>query len=631
MSKKDLFLEEAVLDDLAEGLEVLESPISRKAFKMVAIFFVAILAVVLGRMLFLGVWKNDFYSQRAAANAGIVKIVRAQRGIIFDRNGKPLVENVPSFRVSLNLVEFFKDAGKRDEIIGNLEKILDLPAGRIEELLKDVNLEKQNSLTVADQLSVDQIIEIKNLNSPAIEVEDDFKRDYSTVGAFSHVLGYVGSADKNDLSEDSSLAFNDIIGKSGIEAYYNNYLQGENEEIISYKNSKGEIVDSKILKEQISGDRVYLNIDADLQSYFYSQLKSTLAGLGSPAGVGIALNPQNGEVLALVNLPSFDNNKITSNDLTNSLKPLFNRAISGVYSPGSTIKPLVAYGALKENIISPDRQIFSRGYIEVPNPYFPDKPSRFPDWKAHGWVDMYSALARSSNVYFYALGGGLPDSERSLVDGSVKINGLGIAGLKKYWEKFGLGKETGIDLPFENEGFLPSAQAKEDSTGQPWRVGDTYNTSIGQGDLVITPIQLISYISAIANGGKIYQPMVMKKITSESGETIKESQPKTSYDYSSDIDIIKEIQKGMRDAVQKSYGTAYLLNDLPMAVSAKTGSAQIENNKKINAFFVGYAPSDNPQIAILILVEDASEGSLNTVPVAKNIMNWYYENRIKNN
>ena len=628
MSKKDLFLEEAILDDLAENLEILESPLSQKAFKMVAIFFAVIMAVVLGRMFFLGVWKNDFYSQRAAANAGTIKIVRAQRGIIFDRNGKPLVENAPSFRANLNLIEFFKDAGARNKITGDLEKTLNLPAGQIEGLLKDVNLEKQNSLMVARQLSIDQIIGIKNLNSPAIEIEDDFKREYSAVGAFSHVLGYTGLADKNDLSGDSSLSSNDVIGKNGIEAYYNDYLQGKNEEIINYRNAKGEIIDGKILKEQISGDRVYLNIDADLQNYFYSQLKQTLVNLGSPAGVGIAMNPQNGEVLTLVNLPSFDNNKITSSDLINPLKPLFNRAISGVYSPGSTIKPLVAYAALKENIISPDRQIFSRGHIDVPNPYFPDKPSRFLDWKAHGWVDMYSALARSSNVYFYALGGGFPDSELSLIDGSIKIKGLGIARLKEYWQKFGLGKETGIDLPFENEGFLPDAQEKEDSAGQPWRIGDTYNVAIGQGDLIITPIQLVSYISAIANGGKIYQPAIMEKIVSENGGVVKENQPKVSYDYSSDIDIIKEIQKGMRDAVQKSYGTAYMLNDLPMAVSAKTGSAQIGNNKKINAFFVGYAPSDNPQIAILVLVEDASEGSLNTVPVAKNIMNWYYNNRI---
>ena len=627
--KKDLFFEEAVLDDLAEGLVVLESPISQKAFKMVAISFAVIMAVVLGRMFFIGVWQNNFYSQRASANAGTVKIVRAQRGIIFDRNGKPLVENAPSFRVNLNLVEFFKNPGSRDKIIDDLNKILNLPAGQIESLLKDVNLEKQNSLTIARQLNVDQIIEIKNLNSPAIEAEDDFKREYSEAGAFAHVLGYTGSADKNDLSGDSSVSFNDVIGKSGIEAYYNNYLQGENGEIINYKNAKGEVVDSKILKEQISGDRIYLNIDADLQNYFYSQLKATLAGLGSPAGVGVALNPQNGEVLALINLPSFDNNKITSSDLTNPLKPLFNRAISGVYSPGSTIKPLVAYAALKENTISPDRQIFSRGYIEIPNPYFPDEPSRFLDWKAHGWVNMYSALARSSNVYFYALGGGFPDNERSLIDGSVKIEGLGIERLREYWQKFGLEEKTGIDLPFENKGFLPSAQAKEDSTGQPWRIGDTYNAVIGQGDLVITPIELISYISAIANGGKIYQPMVMEKIVSENGGIVKENQPKISYDYSSDIGIIKEIQKGMRDAVQKSYGTAYMLNDLPMAVSAKTGSAQIENNKKTNAFFAGFAPSENPQIVILVLVEDASEGSLNTVPVAKSIMNWYYENRIK--
>lgn len=629
MSKKDLFFEEAVLDDLAEGLDILESPLSQKAFKMVAVFFIAIIAIVIGRIFFLGIWENNFYSQRALANSDTIKVIRAQRGIIFDRNGESLVENIPSFKVNLNLVEFFKLGDEKEKIIDNLEKILNLPVGKIKNLLRDINLERQNSLIVGRQLNIDQIIEIKNLNSPAVEIEDDFKRQYSKIGVFSHVLGYTGAVDKNDIEKDHTLSFNDVVGKNGIEAFYNDYLQGENGEIVNYKNAKGEVIDSKTLKEQVSGDRIYLNIDADLQNYFYNQLKQTLSGLGSPAGVGIAMNPQNGEVLALVNFPSFNNNKITSSDLTNSLKPLFNRAISGVYSPGSTIKPLVAYAALKENIISPERQIYSRGYIEVPNPYFPDKPSRFLDWKAHGWVNMYSALARSSNVYFYVIGGGMPNSEISLIDGMVDIEGLGIERLKKYWQKFGFDKKTGIDLPAESEGFLPDAEIKEEKTGQPWRVGDTYNVTIGQGDLVITPMQLLSYISTIANGGKIYQPFVANKVVSENGEILKENQSKIYYDFSSDIDIIKEIQKGMRDTVQKSYGTAYMLNDLPMAVSAKTGSAQIENNKKINAFFVGYAPSENPQIAILVLVEDASEGSLNTIPLAKSIMNWYYINRIQ--
>jgi len=629
MSKKDLFLEEAVLDDLAEDLEILESPLSRRAFKMVAIFFVAIIALAIGRVLFLGVWNGNFYGQRSLANAGTIKVVRAPRGIILDSSGKPLVENVPSFSVSLNLIEYFKEGSEKEQTIADLEKILNLPQGKINGLLAEVNLERQNSLAVASQLSVDQIIEIKNLNSPLVEVQDDFKRKYSQGGEFAHLIGYTGPADEKDLGKNSALSFNDIIGKNGLEAYYDNYLRGQNEEIINYRNAKGEVVDDKILKAAVPGDKLYLNIDGDFQDYFYNSLKKTLANLGSSAGVGIAMNPQNGKVLALVNLPSFDNNKITSSDLTNPLRPLFNRAISGVYSPGSTIKPLVAYAALKENVIDPNQQIYSRGYIEVPNPYFPDKPSRFLDWKPHGWVDMYSALARSSDVYFYAVGGGLPSSESSIVRGSVKITGLGINRLKSYWQKFGLDKATGIDLPFENEGALPDAQTKEKNTGQPWRIGDTYNVSIGQGDLVITPIELMNYISAMANGGKLYKPYVVDKIVSEDGKVIQQNQPEITADYSADGAMFKEIQDGMRDTVAKSYGTSYTLNYLPFNISAKTGSAQIQNNQKLNAFFVGYATSENPQIAILVLVEDAAEGSLNTVPVAGDILKWYYDNRIK--
>ena len=179
-------------------------------------------------------------------------------------------------------------------------------------------------------------------------------------------------------------------------------------------------------------------------------MKQGLSYLGSRAGVGIALNPQNGEVLALVSLPSFDNNKIKAEDLIDSSKPLFNRAVSGFYAPGSTIKPLVAFGALKEEIIAPEKEILSIGYIEIPNPYYPDRPSRFVDWKPHGWVNLYSALARSSNVYFYEVGGGFGDQK-----------GLGIEKLKDYWQKFGLGELTGIDLPGEAKGSLPDPETKE--------------------------------------------------------------------------------------------------------------------------------------------------------------------------
>jgi len=197
------------------------------------------------------------------------------------------------------------------------------------------------------------------------------------------------------------------------------------------------------------------------------------------------------------------------------------------------------------------------------------------------------------------------------------VKGLKIAKLIDYWKRFGLDKETGIDLPGENSGFLPNPDEKEKRTGSPWLLGDTYNVSIGQGDLQISPLELISAVSAISNHGKAFKPHLLK-----------EKQPESLIDISNLEPALKEVRRGMEDAVTKPYGTAQLLSTLPIRVASKTGSAQIALNTKINALFVGYAPTDNPEIAILILVEDAREGSANTIPIARDVFQWYYTNRI---
>ncbi len=292
----------------------------------------------------------------------------------------------------------------------------------------------------------------------------------------------------------------------------------------------------------------------------------------------------------------------------------------------------MAFAALKEGVIKPKMEIFSRGYIEIPNPYFPEQPSRFLDWKPHGWVNLASALARSSNVYFYALAGGLPDSELALLRGLSNTDGFGGLGnkrLKTYWQMFGLDEKTGIDLPFEASGFLPDPDLKKERGKGQWRIGDTYNVAIGQGDLLATPMEIINFIAGIAEGGKFYQPFIAKEIVNGKGEMIYEMAPRIVRDYSGDADYFKEVQKGMIDVIAKPYGTANYLSDLPFRVAGKTGTAQTKNKTRINSFFVGFAPVDNPRIAILVLIENAEEGSLNTLPVAKEVLRWYYYNRLK--
>ena len=617
--KKELFLEEAVLDDLNKDLEHLGQPLSHKTFKFLGgtIFFLGTLVII--RVIFISFINGDFYKERALFNSAHLSINRAERGILFDKFNNQLVDNVPTFKISIKLVEFLKNEEIREKTSKTLEEILGLEPGYIKELTKNINLERQNILTLSKELSIDEAVRIKSLNIDAVRIENDFKRNYKDPEIFSHIVGYTGFVDKNDLKENADLYFNESIGKGGIEYSYDKELRGENGETVNYRNSKGETIETKILKNPKPGYSIKTTIDADLQKYFYERLKQRLDFLGSSAGAGIIMNPDSGEILSLVSIPGFNNNKIEPSDLINKNKPFFNRAISGVYAPGSTIKPLVAVAALKENVITPEEEIFSKGYIEIPNPYFPDKPSRFVDWKPHGWVNLYSAIAKSSNIYFYEVGGGYGNQK-----------GLGVEKLKNYWGKFGLGYKTGIDLPYEANGFLPDPSSKEKSGGI-WRIGDTYNVSIGQGDLLITPIQLINYVSLIANGGKIYKPFVVNKIIDDKENTVKENKPEILKDYSSELkEIIKIIEEGMIDVVKKPYGTAYSLFDLPFTVAAKTGTAQIEGNAKTNAFFVGYGPvnSEDKKIAILVLVENARAGSLNTIPVAKDVLRWYYENRI---
>lgn len=605
MVKNELNFEDLVFKEDKNESDYLELPLSRQTFLLVGVVIILIGAVALGRLGFLGVLKGAFYSQRALANANKEVDLPAPRGIIFDRFRKPLVVNKSSFSVFLSVSELLKSPAALTKTIETVSGILGLEAAGVEKIIQRADLEKRSFVPIGRNISVAQAIELRGLNSPAVQVEDDYVRDYLDPSAFSHVLGYVGVSE-NDQS---------IIGKSGLELQYDSALKGKDGRLLIYRDASGRVLDNKVAEAPEVGGELVTTIDAELQQYFYDRLKSALANLGRDSGVGIALNPQNGEVLALMSLPSFDSTKVAK-FLNNSRQPLFNRAISGAYTPGSTIKPLVALAALKESIVSPDFQILSTGSIEIANPYDPEKPSRFLDWKAHGWVDLHSALARSSNVYFYALGGGLPRESAAILRGFGNLKGLGIARLRSYWGKFLLGVKTGIDLPSEGAGFLPDAEEKEARTGQIWRIGDTYNVSIGQGDLLLTPLQLINFIASLANGGKIYRPHLIPE------------SPESLFDYSGWEKEIQEVRQGMVDAVKKPYGTANLLTYLPMSAAAKTGSSQVANNARTNAFFVGYAPAENPQIAILVLIENAKEGSLNAVPVAKDVFEWYYHNRL---
>jgi len=614
--KNEINIDEILTDQIKEE-DFVEIPLSEKVFRYFFTFAILLLFVVFAKTFYLSIIKHQFYAKKAEANINNFNIKIAPRGIIYDAFGKPLVKNVPTFNVFV--LPFYLPANEAEkekilQIVGNILNI------NVNEIIQEIKIKKfspYDKILLKSDINQKEFINLNTQNLEGIEIVSTYKTITTKPYQFSHLIGHTNLVNSSDIEKNSNLSIEDSIGRNGLEAYYDNYLRGVNGKKVYITNASGNIEGKKIEEEEKPGLNLNTYIDSEFQTYFYNALYQTLKDLGRNVGVGIALNPQNGQVLALFNIPSFETDKVASY-LNEPNNPLFNRAISGLYSPGSTIKPLVALGALVSGILDPHHQIFSPGYIYVPNPYNPDKPTKFLDWQYQGWIDMYSAIARSSDVYFYAIGGGYGDQK-----------GLGIKRLKEWWQKFLLDKKTGIDLPDEKNGFLPDPEWKEKIKKSIWRIGDTYNVSIGQGDLLVTPIGLLNYIAAIANGGVIYKPQIVKNITDQNGNIVLEFQPQILADLRNEIkNYIREVQKGMEDAVLKPYGTAYLLHDLPFQVAAKTGSAQIENNTKINAFFVGYAPASNPQIAILILVENAKEGSLNVVPVAKDVFLWYYKNRL---
>jgi len=384
--------------------------------------------------------------------------------------------------------------------------------------------------------------------------------------------------------------------------------------------TKGQQKKETGMKKEIPGENLVTSIDIDLQQKIFEVLSGKLKALKLTKAVAVALDPNNGDVLALVSLPSFDNNLFEKNSRPEELEqtlndpdqPLFNRAISGQYASGSVIKPMIGAAALQEGVVTPSTIINdSSGRITVVNQYNPGIVYDFLDWKTHGPVNIYSAIAQSCDVYFYTVGGGYG-----------KIGGLGVDRIKKYLELFGFNHPLGIDLPEEKSGLIPDAAWKEKAKSEPWYIGDTYHISIGQGDLLVTPLQMASAIAYVANGGSLFVPRVVDKIVDSDKNNITVFNPQIIREKFIKAENLAAVKKGMREAVVS--GSAGLLSDLPVKVAGKTGTAQVAGQNQPNAWFVSFAPYDDPKIVLVILIENGGEGSAVAVPLAKEIYNWYF-------
>lgn len=417
------------------------------------------------------------------------------------------------------------------------------------------------------------------------EGEDGFVRRVYEYPGFSHLLGYVSYPKK-----DSSGNFyeTEIVGLGGVEEAMNATLAGRNGTLLVEEDAHGDLQSSGTVKPPAKGQTVTLSIDARAQRAFASAVASLAERIPFMGGSAILMDVETGEVHALVSYPEYDPNVLSSGGpsetiasyQTDARRVYLDRAVSGLYTPGSIAKPMIAAGALTDGVMSPSWGIVSTGSISIPNPYNPDRPSIFKDWKAHGYVDARRAIAVSSDVYFYAVGGGYGD-----------LKGLGIERLKYWYDAFGFTSGTGIELSGEAEGFVPTPAWKEERFGDPWRLGDTYNTSIGQYAMQVTPLEAVRAVAAVANGGRLVKPTLMKDAPLQ-GQTVPVS-----------TEALQVARDGMRMAVTE--GTAIGLNALPFVeVAAKTGTAQLGvNNEFYNSWAVGYFPYDKPKYAWVVVME----------------------------
>ncbi len=608
-------IDDAVLTITEKDAARLEAPLHRGLARWFRILCAIVLVLLGVRVFFLNVVKGGYYQDVAVRNSVRNVLLSAPRGLIFDRYGKQLVRNVPSMELLATPGDLPTSEEERQSMIERLRSFIAFDSDEWEALLRSAGGTFSAPIVLKPSLTQDEtlIFSARAAEFPGISLERSAVREYQDGLIFSHILGYEGKIRKEELAEYPDYLPIDSIGKQGIEKSYESELRGKRGADRVEVDSRGAVKKALGVFEPEPGSDLILNIDADLQKKLFDSLSVALDTAGLRKGAAVAMDPRDGSVLALVSLPSFDNNLfaggIDSANYAGLIEddaiPLFNRAIAGEYPPGSTIKPFLASAALAEGVVTPNTQIESRGGITVAG-------FSFGDWKVHGFTDVRHAIAVSSDVYFYSVGGGYGN-----------IRGLGMEKMDAYEQRFGFGSETGIDVPGEKTGFLPTAEWKEKKFGERWYIGDTYHASIGQGFVLATPLQLADATSAVANGGTLWKPRVVGQIRDRDG-TLRSMAPEALRRNVIDPSILKTVREGMRMTVTESVGTAQSLAGLPVAVAGKTGTAQFGTEKKTHGWFESFAPYEHPTIVLVVLIEGQENEGYFAVPVTKDVLSWYF-------
>src|SRR3989344_2337986 len=618
--KSYIEVEEVLVDTqpVTDAAERLEWPPATGRLIALSVLFFAVLAVFVVRVFSLSIVRGNFFSSRAEAARERAFPIIPIRGVIFDRNGASLVANTPGITVYLDPLFLPQNSSERAAIFEELGRALGKSPGDIENAASEHGA-RADLLEIASGVDAPVAVDLSLQDLPGVRIEQSFVRSVTEPDVFSTIVGYLGAPPQDAALDVAGLR----VGQSGVEATYGDILRGSIGQRIAVVDARGHVLSEKIAQESVVGNDLMLSVDADLTRVLYNALENQRKIVQAPAAAAVALDPKSGEILSLVSIPSVNadllNRGISHKEFQKLIddprRPFLNRAVAGLYPSGSTIKPFVAVAALAEKVISPARNIFVSGSITVPSIYDPSVTYTFPDWKAHGWVDMVDAIAVSSNVYFYTVGGGFGD-----------IRGLGVERLDRWLSRFGFGSILRVDLPGEVPGRVPTPQWKEETKQEQWFIGDTYNLSIGQGDFAVTPLQLAAATAAVANRGIVFRPHIAKRVQDPFGGVVEEFGPQEVNRIDASGDAFDTVRLGMRMSVASPKGTNRSMADLPVKVAAKTGTAQAPR-EKLHAWVTAFAPYEDPQIVLAILIGEGGQGTVAT-EVAKEVLAWYAENRL---
>ncbi len=623
---------------------------------LVRLAMLAAFGALVAQLWQLQIVRGQEFQQQADGQRFRIESVDAPRGVFYDRNHQLLVQNTPRFVVSVTASRLPAKEVDRRPILNRLSSLLGIPvaqqssppvastAGAPSSATTDAPVDLESMVKEAEKRPFDAYPIASNIDRqvalilleelpqmPGISVDIQPTRTYLDGPLFSQIIGYMWRMPAEQVNQylslpNSDYTPNDMVGYAGLERTMESQLHGQRGRKHVEVDAYGREVATLAYEPPQPGHSLVLTIDRDLQARTAEFLQQGMEAAKGKSAVAIVMAPQTGEVLAMVSLPTYDNNLFAQGNsqayaplLTDPTQPMFNRAIAGQYPPGSIFKIIPASGGLQDKLINKDTTFYCGGTMQVNSM---GTIWNFYCWirklgVGHGNINVEQALAQSCDIFFYKLGGGYED-----------FPGLGLDEIDRYAQMFGLGSPTGIELPGEAPGLVPTSQWKRLNYEESWTTGDTYNMSIGQGFVLTTPLQMLNAYCAVANGGTLYRPQIVREIVDADGNVVQPFQPKIIRKLDVSPDDLKIVQQGLRDAVAPG-GTAPLANLPEVPVAGKTGSAEFgpadaHGNRATHAWFVGYAPADKPEVAVIVFVEGGGEGSSTAAPIAANILRYYF-------